>query len=175
MSLKASPVLLFVSCCLFLGLLFAFYVEHYLGIEPCYLCYVQRYLFIFGIVVSLLGIFTVMRFERIKYLVLFALLLNTGFSFYHVGVEQKWWKGPSSCITSNLALNVDQLSAEDALEQLKKGLEKRKFVPCDQITWRIFDVPATIWNTLFLCGLTFITLVMCCSCQRKAYKHLFRK
>lgn len=146
-----------------------------MGIEPCYLCYIQRYLYGFAIFSCLFSAFIVERVESIKYFALLSLLINTGFSFYHVGVEHKWWKGPESCISKAFSLNVDSLNQDDAVESLKKQLEHRKVVPCDQITWRIFSIPATIWNTLFLSGLSLITLIMCLACQRKAYNHLFRK
>ena len=175
MSLKASPVLLFVSLALLCGLLFALFVQYYLGIEPCHLCFIQRYLFIGGIATCLLGAIIVERVEWIKYLALLAVLANTGFSFFHVGVEQKWWQGPQACMSLDLSLNVDKMSEEEAIEQLKAKLEKRKFVPCDKVSWRIFGIPATAWNTLFLSLLSLLTFIMCLSCQRKAYNQLFRK
>lgn len=175
MSLKASPVLLFVSFSLLCGLLFAFYVQYYLDIEPCNMCYMQRYLFSFGIITCLLCALIVERIEWVKYVALLAILANMGFSFYHVGVEQKWWKGPQSCVASDILLNVDKISEDEAIEQLKEKLQKRKFVPCDKVSWRILGVPATVWNTLFLFVLSLLTLVMCLSCQRKAYNQLFRK
>jgi disulfide bond formation protein DsbB len=174
-SLKASRILIFVAILLSLGLAYAFCAEYYWDIEPCQLCYIQRYLYAFAIVSCLFSAFIVERVEGIKYFALLTIVINTGFSFYHVGVEQKWWKGPESCVTKAFSLNVDSLNPDDAIEHLKKQLEGRKVVPCDQITWRILGLPATVWDTIFLSALSLITLIMCLACQRKAYNYLFRK
>lgn len=107
---------------------------------------------------NVLGAIFIERFPSIKYLAILAVAANLAFSGYHVGVEQKWWQGPSTCTSSSIKLG--NLSPEEALAKLKEQLGKRKFVPCDQVSWRIFGIPATMWNTFYLAFL-LIVFVIC--------------
>lgn len=146
----------FIALCLCFGLGFAYYVQYYLRIDPCAMCFTQRYLFMAAIALSLLTIIFIAEFPGFRYLAALALLANLSFSAYHVGVEQKWWSGPSTCTGSTCS--VANLSPEEALAKLKSHLSQKKFVPCDQVSWRIFGVPATVWNTLFLTFLLIVAL-----------------
>jgi disulfide bond formation protein DsbB len=175
MLLKQSPTFFLISVLLSCGLGFAYYVQYYLGIEPCSLCYTQRYIFMTCIAIFFVGSLFVKYFESIKYLALIAIMVNTGFSFFHVGVEQKWWEGPKTCQSKGKKLDLNHLSDADALKQLQEHLEQKSFVPCDKISWRILGIPATVLNTLYLLFLTILTMVACGSCQKKAYGQFFRR
>ncbi|MBP9752527.1 MAG: disulfide bond formation protein B [Proteobacteria bacterium] len=175
MSLKIGPTLFIVALFLIFGLAFALFSEKYFHVDPCSMCYTQRDLYKLAILCCLISAFFVRTFNLIKYIALISVLMALLYSFYHVGVEQKWWPGPKTCQSHESTLNINNLSEEDALKQLEGHLEKKKFVPCDQITWRIFSIPATIWDTLYLLFLFTLTLIACFSCQQKAYKQLFRR
>ncbi len=157
-----------------LGLGFAYFSQYYLNVDTCAMCYTQRYLFMVAILVlCATGIF----FDRspiLKYLSLLVLATNLAFSGFHVGVEQKWWKGPSTCV-SNTQLDLKNASPEQALEQLKSQLFEKKFVPCDKVGWRILGIPATILNTLFLLMLFLCTLKVIVTCHKRRSQIFYKK
>ncbi|MDP2193451.1 MAG: disulfide bond formation protein B, partial [Alphaproteobacteria bacterium] len=116
---RVAQLSLFVAVLLACGLGFAYYVQYVLHIEPCAMCYMQRYLFMGGICLCLLVAVFHHKCAVIQYVALMSLIANLGFSVYHSGVEQKWWKGPEHC-TSGSAINLANLTQEQALEALKK-------------------------------------------------------
>jgi disulfide bond formation protein DsbB len=175
MSLKSGPTFFTIALLLMCGLCYAYFVQYYYGVEPCSMCYTQRYLYAIAIGCCLFSALLVKYFRGIKYLALLSVGLCCAFSFYHVGVEQKWWEGPKTCKSNEPSLNIGNMSDEEALKQLQSHLEKKNFVPCDKITWRVFNIPATVLDTLFLLFLFLINLIACMSCQQKAYRQLFRK
>lgn len=174
--LRLQEGVIFVAFALLLslGLGFAYFSQYYLSVDTCAMCYTQRYLFM-GAIFTLLV--TAVFFDTssiLKYLSLLALAANLVFSGFHVGVEQKWWKGPSTC-TSNTQLDLKNASPEQALEQLKLQLSEKKFVPCDKVGWRIFGIPATMLNTLFLLMLFIITLKVIITCHKRSSQIFYKK
>jgi disulfide bond formation protein DsbB len=162
------------SLLLSLGLGFAYFAQYYLSIEPCAMCYTQRYLFMVAIfILFITGIFC-NKFPILKYVSLLTLITNLIFSGFHVGVEQKWWQGPKTC-TSQTDLNLQNLSAEEALEKLNEHLTHKKFVPCDQIGWRILSIPVTILNTLFLLILCLFTIKVIIRCHKRSCQIFYKK
>jgi disulfide bond formation protein DsbB len=77
-------------------------------------------------------------------LALFIGIILTG---YHVGMEQHWWTGPASCTGVQTAMTI-----EDSRAQLMS-----KSLRCDQISWVLFGVSATVWNLVLQAGLAFLT------------------
>lgn len=156
------------------GLCFAYFVQYVLHIEPCSMCYMQRYLFMGSIFLFLLvGVFYHRR-SVLQYVALFSLVANLCFGVYHAGVEQKWWKGPQYC-TSGESLNLANLTQEEALAALQTQLSKKKFVPCDRISWSIFSVSVTLWNSAFLFGLTIMYSMIIFLCRKKNFPKIFSK
>jgi disulfide bond formation protein DsbB len=97
-----------------------------------------------GAIVSLASIFI----ENLRYATLLVIIGCIGLSAFHVGVEKKWWKGPDACRTN--VIDTQGLAPEDAMKALKESLKNKQPVRCDEVNWAIFDVSATIWNTLYL-------------------------
>lgn len=85
--------------------------------------------------------------------------MGLGISSYHLGVEQRWWKGPEQCTIGSIP-KLDGLSQTEKIAKLRAQLNKKKdFVPCDQVNWRIFGISAVVWSVLmylFLCVLSWI-------------------
>ncbi len=155
------------------ALSFAYYAEHAWGIEPCVLCVYQRipYWCSFflsgarffgtkkllnishiiphdGISLGWFGLTWIIHFFKKRYLLLcaFIFMMGAGISFYHSGVEMKFFSPPLSC--SGIK-NFKGLSIND----LEKALMARPAVRCDQVALRIFGISATQWNLLIFLGL----------------------
>ena len=70
------------------------------------------------------------------------MLFNIGLASYHVGVEQKIFKGPSSCSSNDLN------EIED-LEKLKEVLLKTKAIRCDEPQFFFLGLSMAAWNLIY--------------------------
>ncbi len=77
-----------------------------------------------------------------------AALTASVIGFYHVGVEQGWWEGPTSCTSSG----TENLSAEELLNQILAA----PLVRCDDIAWQLAGISMAGWNAIISLGLAAI-------------------
>lgn len=122
-----------------LGLLLgAFAFQHWGGLAPCKLCIWQRYPH--G-VAAFIGLVAFAAPLAALTLVGAAAALSTaGIGLYHVGVEQGWWEGPTSCSGAD----VGNLSSEDLMAQIMSA----PLVRCDDIAWSFAGLSMAGWNAL---------------------------
>lgn len=123
-------------------LLGALAFQHLGGYPPCSLCYWQRYGHIGVMALAWLALLPLGRAVRLALLSLVgvALLVTAGLAVYHVGVEWKWWAGPSTCTSTSIM----GLPADKALDLLRR----KPVVLCDQIAWSMFGISMAGWNAL---------------------------
>ena len=116
--------------------------QYWGGLAPCELCLLQRWPWAVAIVISLV---VVLVGERAG-VAWVALLLGVVFAvsvvlaFYHVGVEQHWFAGPTACTASE--------SGAMTLEQMKQQILGTAPVLCDRPAWTLFGVSLAGWNLL---------------------------
>ena len=100
----------FGSVALLLG---AFAFQYLGGLPPCQLCLTQRWphaaAILIGAVILSNGLYRGAPLGAI------AAGTTAGYGIYHVGVEQKWWQGPSTC---SGGADRSGLSNEEILDQL---------------------------------------------------------
>ncbi len=73
-------------------------------------------------------------------------------AFYHVGVEQHWFAGPSACTAA--------AGTPTTLEALKAQLLHQQPVRCDEPAWSLFGISLAGWNLLASLAMAGICLVM---------------
>jgi len=135
--------------------LFAHFAELMMGIEPCILCLHQRKFFMAVIVCAAVAAFSKRLFPSA--FLAFCIVSGLGFSLYHVGVENKYFPAPTQCDTkSPVDLTAPDLTYEQKMAMLKAEIGKRKPVACDEVSWRIFSLSATIWTCLLWVGLVLL-------------------
>ncbi|MDX2224010.1 MAG: disulfide bond formation protein B [Rhodospirillaceae bacterium] len=81
---------------------------------PCELCYYQRAPYAGTLALGVLGLMPAVDGPSRRLIVAIAgglFLLNAGIAGYHVGVEQRWWDGPSACKGQILDLTPADLLA----------------------------------------------------------------
>ena len=116
--------------------------QYWGGLAPCELCLMQRWPWAAEIVISLV---VVLVGERAG-LGWVALLLGVVFAvsvvlaFYHVGVEQHWFAGPTACT----ARETGAMTVED----MKRQILGTAPVLCDRPAWTLFGVSLAGWNLL---------------------------
>src|SRR3954471_12471434 len=80
--------------------------QYFGGLAPCELCLLQRWPWAAAITISIVALFVGGDRRQARSLLGVALVLGlvflvgVGFAFYHVGVEQHWFAGPSACTAS---------------------------------------------------------------------------
>ena len=133
------------------SLAIAFASQYWGGLQPCVLCWYQRYPYMAVAALGILGVIAAGRPGLLRLILLLAALaffVDAGIAAFHVGVEQHWWAGTSEC-GSLLDLNAKP-------EDLKNQLLNQPVVRCDEAAWTLFGISMAGYNFLYaaLCGLT---------------------
>lgn len=114
------------------------------GMAPCQMCIWQRWPHVIAIVIGILIWFVPNRI--LAALGGITVLIGAGIGFFHAGVEQKWWEGPTSC-------TGDGLSLTDNLLDLTAPVH---VVMCDVIPWAMFGISMAGWNGIISVGLAVL-------------------
>lgn len=130
--------------------------QYAFGMLPCELCIYQRWPLL-AIAVLGAGGALVLRYRPntglARGLVLscaLIFLLDAGIAGFHVGVEQGWWTGSSSCTAP---------SAEGAsLAELRAQIMNAPVVRCDEVAFSLFGVSMAGYNLLFCLALAGLGL-----------------
>ncbi|MGV8948924.1 MAG: disulfide bond formation protein B [Candidatus Paracaedibacter sp.] len=127
---------------------FAYVAEHNYKIVPCDFCLYERCVYAAVIILGLLSLKTnFLRGRRGIFIQLFVLSIGIVLTGYHVGMEQHWWAGPASCTGIQTATTLEDFRAQLMLKARPR---------CDQISWILFGVSATVWNLVLQAGLAFL-------------------
>jgi len=119
-------------------LLGAYAFQHLGGMAPCKLCIWQRWPH--GTAIAI-GVFISLTGEgKLAWGAALATLSTAVIGAYHVGVEQGWWEGPSSCTSAP----VSNLSADELMEQILAA----PLVRCDDIAWQLAGISMAGWNAI---------------------------
>jgi disulfide bond formation protein DsbB len=113
------------------------------GLAPCELCLLERWPYYVGVpLVALVVAGGGWRGVLIGGSVLVALLFlaSAGLAFYHVGVEQHWFVGPTACTGGSTGAKT--------LEDLRAQLMATQPVRCDEPQWTLFGVSLAGFNLL---------------------------
>jgi disulfide bond formation protein DsbB len=98
--------------------------QYWGGLAPCELCLLQRWPWSAAI----------------------------AFAFYHVGVEQHWFAGPSACTAS--------ATGAMTLDEMKRQILGTAPVLCDRVQWALFGVSMAGWNLVASLGMEAICAVV---------------
>jgi disulfide bond formation protein DsbB len=135
------------------SLAIAFASEYWGGLQPCVLCWYQRYPYMATAVLGIIGIALAGRpglLRAVLMLAALAFFVDAGIAAYHVGVEQHWWQGTAEC-GSTLDLSLSP-------EELKKQLLNQPVVRCDEVAWSLFGISMAGYNFLYALALGLVTL-----------------
>lgn len=123
-------------------LLGAFAFQHLGGLAPCKLCIWQRYPHAVAIMLGALVLFV--PAPALIALGAMAALATAGVGGYHVGVEQGWWQGPTSCTSTGTGgMNADAL-----FDQIMAA----PLIRCDDIAWEFAGLSMAGWNMVLSLG-----------------------
>ncbi|MBF7013181.1 disulfide bond formation protein B [Novosphingobium resinovorum] len=112
--------------------------QYVFGLNPCEMCWWQRYPHMLAIVFALLAFF----WRPVRPLVAvaaLAVLVSGLIGGFHAGVEYKWWEGVTACTASPFAAGGDPLDA----------IMKEPVIRCDVAPWSLFGISLAGFNFLF--------------------------
>ena len=122
-----------------LALISAYFIEYFLGYQPCNLCLLERIPYALSIIIILTN-FKIKFNDKNTLLVLIVIFVVSALlSIYHFGIEQGFVEESFVCSTKdNLNLNKEQL-----LQELQK-----MNISCKNVAFTIFGLSLTTYNIL---------------------------
>ena len=122
-----------------LALISAYFIEYFLGYQPCNLCLLERIPYALSIIIILAN-FKIKFNDKNTILVLIVIFVVSALlSIYHFGIEQGLIEESFVCSTKdNLNLNKEQL-----LQELQK-----MNISCKNVAFTIFGLSLTTYNIL---------------------------
>jgi disulfide bond formation protein DsbB len=130
-------------------LLGALAFQHIGGMAPCKLCIWQRYPHVLAVVIGALML--ALAYRWLALIGAGSALATAAVGIYHVGVEQGWWQGPTTCSAGP----VRELSPDALLDQIMAA----PLVRCDEIPWELFGISMAGWNALVSLALMALWIV----------------
>ena len=129
------------------SILYAIYVENYLGFKPCKLCLFQRIPLVMTLIISIIGIY----FNKNSYILILLLtvfIISALISGYHFGIENNFFNEILGC-TSN---NLNEINKSEILKSLN-------IIPndCKDVNFRVFGQSLSSLNFLS----SFIISILC--------------
>ena len=112
------------------------------GLAPCELCLVQRWPWAAAITISIVALMVGGR-QAISWIALLlaaVFVTSAGFAFYHLGVEQHLFAGPSACTPT--------AAGAATLEEMRQKILATAPVRCDEVQWSLFGVSLAGLNLL---------------------------
>jgi len=133
--------------------------QYWGGLAPCELCLLQRWPWAAAILVALGAFITGSRpaLPWVALVLALVFALGVAFAFYHVGVEQHWFAGPTACTASGSATT---------LEEMKRQILGTAPVLCDRVQWSLIGVSLAGWNLLASLGMAAVCAVVFARARR---------
>jgi disulfide bond formation protein DsbB len=108
--------------------------QYWGGLAPCELCLLERWPWWVAIAIAAASWLTGDRLAPQIPALLLAIVffVGAGLGFYHLGVEQHWFAGPSACTAGG--------AAATSVDTLRAQLLGKQAVMCDEVQWSLFGV-----------------------------------
>ena len=108
------------------------------GLNPCEMCYWQRWPHVAAILLAAAAFLVPRRSRLLTGLAALAIAVSGAIGVFHAGVELGWWQGLTRC-TAGGALSLDELM-------------KVPLVRCDQVQWSLLGISMAGWNAIISLG-----------------------
>jgi disulfide bond formation protein DsbB len=136
----AKALSLLVPAALLAG---AFGSEHLGGLNPCEMCWWQRWPHMAAAAFALVAIAAAGRLpdrgRSFVWLAALAILVSGGIGVYHAGVEAGIFEGITRCSAVDASG-----TAEDVLNRIMNA----PIIRCDQVQWSLFGISMAGWNAI---------------------------
>jgi disulfide bond formation protein DsbB len=112
------------------------------GLVPCELCLAERWPWYVALALGLAAAIAGSRrlLPWLAALLGLVFVVGSGLAFYHVGVEQHWFQGPTACTAP--------AQAADSAAALTERLLQQQPVRCDEVQWSLFGISLAGFNLI---------------------------
>ena len=127
----------------------AFFIEYFLGHQPCNLCILERIPYLLALIIIILN-YKFINLE--KYFILSLILIFLAaiiLSLYHLSIEQGFIEESLICDLKN---SSSLLTKEDILRQLQE-----KNISCKDVTFKILGLSLTSYNIMISILIVYFT------------------
>ena len=136
----------------------AYFIQYVLDHKPCNLCLIERLPYISSIIIILLGLI-LKKFEKFIFILLALIFISaTTISFYHLGIEQGFFKESLVCDSGH---EINNLTKEDLLKELQKNT-----ISCKNVSFMFFGLSLATINTIISFILSVITFKLFLSYEK---------
>ena len=148
LNFKISFYLKLIFLISLIAIIFAYFVEHVLGHQPCNLCLIERIPYGLGIILTV-SYFVFRKKEKlIVLLLILVFIFSFSISIYHFGIEQGLFEESAICRLKNA---IDITSKEELLKLLNE-----KTISCKDVTFKVFGLSLTSINIFISLILTIV-------------------
>ena len=137
------------------ALTIALIAQYGFRLEPCELCSYQRIPYV-SVLLFGGGALAIGEWNKRAVGYLFSTIFLTGatLAFYHVGVEQLWWKAITSC--------GGHQPLPNSLDELQLSLSQGMVKACNEIDWTLLGLSMTVYNA----AISLLLAILCfCSAR----------
>lgn len=139
-SLRTESYLKLIFVVSLISLISAYFIEYFLGHQPCNLCLLERIPYALSIIFIIINLFLNKNHKFLILLLTLLFIFSFLISTYHFGIEQGYFKESTICGLKN---SSEIISKEEILKQLSE-----KAVSCKDVTFRFFGLSLTSINML---------------------------
>lgn len=132
----------------------AYVMQYGFDLQPCRLCYWQRYPYMAIVAVAAIGLVTG-RSTIALALVVLLFAVDAGIALYHTGIEQGIFVLPEGCAAE----------AEMSMESMMQSLGETP-ARCDQPAFVWLGLSLSAWNALAAAAMTVVPFVMLLRARR---------
>jgi len=141
-------------------IIFALVSQYVYGHHPCTLCLQQRYPHILIVALCCIIFIFQKNIFTIHLLNLLLIGISISLSFYHVGVENSLFIGPSACSPQDLSGIIDKNTQE-----LLDNILSKPITSCKAVSWSFLTLSMATWNfilsiILFFCWTFCLTRLL---------------
>ena len=127
----------------------AFFIEYFLGHQPCNLCILERIPYLLAVIIIVLNYKFIHLEKYFIFILIIIFLAATILSLYHLGIEQGYIEESLVC---GIKDGSNLLSKEDILKQLQQ-----KSVSCKDVTFKILGLSLTSYNIIISILIVYFT------------------
>mgnify|MGYP001381705640 CR=1 FL=1 len=126
----------------------ALIAQYLYNILPCKMCLYQRYPYYILIFISLLFFIFPKNKRYYFFLIEILLIIGLAITFWHLGIENNFIKGPGGCSSS-----LENIQNADELKTL---ILKSPIIACNEVNWTFLGISMVLYN--FLLQLVLLTI-----------------
>jgi disulfide bond formation protein DsbB len=146
--LRTAPLIVLIFSVAVVGA--ALLAQYWGGLVPCELCLYQRWPY-YAVIALMALAFALGRHSVSRVALALAAVIfvaSAGLAFYHLGIEQHWFTGPTACTGGGLV--------GGSIEEIRRRLLATPAVRCDVAQWSVMGIDPLVSGNLVVSLVLFV-------------------